>query len=249
MSIKAEITQVPIGSISIEGLMSINGDFGVAVPQLASIDLVPPNRSVKQLGSLLGDGFHFEKWLTILNPKAVNVILLDDFKDLLFILAQRGNIQAIDMWNKANPDLSQFSSPREKVIPIRSESQVESRIYSLYLDWNPQRQVVTDFGIADIVHDYGVVEIKEFKSISSAHKAIGQAMSYGSILNRQPEVALFNVPDDQVERVIRMFTAIGMLVLIYTQEGTSQLLAKKILLPNYSNVDEIAFQLKRNAIG
>ena len=249
MSIKAEITPVSIGHLTIEGLMNENGDFGVAVPQITDKFRFDKNQASRDIKALMGNDFLFEKWRSPFSPKAVNVILLEDFKDLLFILAQKGDAQAINMWNNANPDLPQFLSPRERVVPIRSESKVESRIYSLYLDWNPQRQVVTDFGIADIVHDYGVVEIKEFKSISSAHKAIGQAMSYGSILNRQPEVVLFNVPDDQVERVIRMFTAIGMLVLIYTHEGTSQLLARKILIPNYSNADEIAFQLKRNGIG
>ena len=94
MSIKAEITQVPIGSISIEGLMSINGDFGVAVPQLASIDLVPPNRSVKQLESLLGNTFQshlIQKWKTELNPKAVNVLPLDQFQNLVRALDKKGN--------------------------------------------------------------------------------------------------------------------------------------------------------------
>lgn len=249
MSIKAEITQVLIGSLSIEGLMSVNGDFGVAVPQYADLFETSRNTASRDIKRLMGSSFEFRKWKTPFNQADVNVIVLEDFKDLLFILAQKGDTKAIDMWNNANPDLPQFLFPRERVMPIKSEYNVESRIYDLYLDWNPQRQVVTDFGIADIVHDHGVVEIKEFKSISSAHKAIGQAMSYGSILNRQPEVVLFNVPDDQVERVIRMFTAIGMLVLIYTQHGTIQLLAREILIPNYSNADKVAFQLKRNDIG
>ena len=94
MSIKAEITQVPIGSLSIEGLMSINGDFGVAVPQLASIELVPPNRSVKQLESLLGSTFQshlIQKWKTELNPKAVNVLPLDQFQSLVRALDKKGN--------------------------------------------------------------------------------------------------------------------------------------------------------------
>ena len=57
MTIKAEITPVSIGFLTIEGLMSENGEFGVAVPQLASINLVPQNRSVKQLHALLGKAF------------------------------------------------------------------------------------------------------------------------------------------------------------------------------------------------
>ena len=93
-----------------------------------------------------------------------------------------------------------------------------------------------------------MVEVKEFKSISSAHKALGQAMSYGSILRLQPEVVLFNVPDNEVERVIRLFTAVGILVLIYTVEGTKKLIARKLICPNFSNADEIAFQVSRKRI-
>ena len=94
MSIKADITQVQIGPLSLEGLMSENGDFGVAVPQLASIDFVPPNRSIKQLESLLGEAFqsHFiRKWKTPLNPKEVNVIPLDQFQNLVRALDKKGN--------------------------------------------------------------------------------------------------------------------------------------------------------------
>jgi len=242
MTIKADVTQVQIGFLSIEGLMSENGDFGVAVPQLANIDFVPPNRSVKQLKALLGEDFDFEKWLTPLNAKPVNVIRTHDLERLVLLLAQKGNPEAIEAWNTANPS-RMFAVPTKAKPPERIESKVESRIYALYLDWNPKRQIQTDFGIADIVHDYGVVEIKEFKSVSSAHKAIGQAMSYGAILKKQPEVVLFNVPEKEVQRVLRIFTAIGMLVLLYTKEGTKKLLSRKILHPEHTNIHEIELQI------
>ena len=57
MTIKAEITEVQIGVLKIQGLMSEDGDFGVAVPQLVDLDLIPPKRSAKQLEALLGKGF------------------------------------------------------------------------------------------------------------------------------------------------------------------------------------------------
>jgi hypothetical protein len=94
MTIKADVTQVQIGFLSIEGLMSENGDFGVAVPQLASIDFVPPNRSVKQLKALLGEAFpshEIQKWKTALNSKEVNVIPLEQFQSLVRVLDKRGN--------------------------------------------------------------------------------------------------------------------------------------------------------------
>ena len=94
MIIKADIAQVSVGPLTIEGLMSENADFGVAVPQLASVNLVPPNRSVKQLESLLGEAFQshsIQRWKTPLNPKAVNVIPLDQFQALVRALDKKGN--------------------------------------------------------------------------------------------------------------------------------------------------------------
>ena len=93
MAIKAEITPVRIGHLSIEGLMNENGEFGVAVPQLSDLKLVPPNRSAKQLQALVGNGFqsHLVKWKTPLNPKAVNVLPLESFQDLVRALDKKGN--------------------------------------------------------------------------------------------------------------------------------------------------------------
>ena len=248
MIIKADIAQVSVGPLTIEGLMSENADFGVAVPQTAALFQFDTEQASRSFKVLMGDWYEFEKWRTPLNPKPVNVFLLKDFERLLFVLAQKGNKKAVEMWNSANPDKPPFSCQKEKVVSMRMESRVETRIEDLYSEWNPQRQVVTDFGIADLIHDHGVVEVKEFKSISSAHKALGQAMSYGSILRLQPEVVLFNVPDNEVERVIRLFTAVGILVLIYTVEGTKKLIARKLICPNFSNADEIAFQVSRKRI-
>lgn len=94
MTIKAEITPVSIGFLTIEGLMSENGEFGVAVPQLASINLVPQNRSVKQLHALLGKAFpshEIQKWKTTLNSKEVNVLPLEHFQNLVRALDKNGN--------------------------------------------------------------------------------------------------------------------------------------------------------------
>ena len=89
---KAVIAQVSIGNLSLEGLMrEDDGTFGIAMPQLASHDLVPQNRSLKELNTRLGTSFQSPKWRTTLNPKAVNVILLPDFERLLFELALNGN--------------------------------------------------------------------------------------------------------------------------------------------------------------
>lgn len=93
MTIKAEITTVSLGSISFQGLMNEDGEFGVAIPQMVELNLVPPNRSVKQLEPLLGKGFtsHVVKWKTPINSKAVNVIPLDYFQTAIRALDKLGN--------------------------------------------------------------------------------------------------------------------------------------------------------------
>jgi len=90
--IRAIIAPVNIGYLSFEGLRSDLEEFGIAVPQVAALDLVPPNRSFKQLESLLGIVFQsHQKWKTPLNPKAVNVLTLVDFERLLRKLDKAGN--------------------------------------------------------------------------------------------------------------------------------------------------------------
>lgn len=97
MTIKAEIATVQFGPFSIEGLMSQNGDFGVAVPQAVELNLVPPRRSAQQLKALLGKGFEshdFKQWNTPLSRKPVNVLTLEAFQDLIRAMDKRGNEQA-----------------------------------------------------------------------------------------------------------------------------------------------------------
>ena len=87
----ASVTQVNIGPIAIEGLMSENGDFAIAVPQMVALDLVPPNRSAKQLESALGVPFQSHKLKTEINPKAINAITLDTFQSVIRALDKKGN--------------------------------------------------------------------------------------------------------------------------------------------------------------
>lgn len=107
MVIKAQIATVQVGSSSIEGLMAEGGQFGIAIPQMVSLELVPPNRSTKQLESLIGIEFasHVEKWKSPLNSKEVNVIPLEHWSRLIIELAFSGNLKAMNLVRDLN-DLS-----------------------------------------------------------------------------------------------------------------------------------------------
>jgi len=88
---KAAIAIVKIGPLEFEGLMLEDGTFAVAIPQLAALNLVPPNRSLKRLEDLLGMVFQsHQKVKTELNSKDVNAISLSDFELAIRALDKRG---------------------------------------------------------------------------------------------------------------------------------------------------------------
>ena len=93
--IKATVTQVQIGPSALQGLMTEDGVFGVAVPQISEHFQFPNKHASRNIKALLGKGFQFAKWKTELNPKAVNVILLADLELMIFELAMQGNPTAI----------------------------------------------------------------------------------------------------------------------------------------------------------
>lgn len=96
----AEVAIVQVGYLRFEGLLLETGDFGVGFPQLAEMNLVPPNRSLKQLESLLGIRFQsHQKAKTPLNPKAINVISLGEFTSVVVASADRGVGGAIAIRN------------------------------------------------------------------------------------------------------------------------------------------------------
>jgi|GEM_PF-1258606 len=101
--LEAAVTKVKVSFLEIDGLMDETGSYYIAAPQLVDIDLIPPNRSEKQLESLLNSNSqsHFElnfvKLKTPLHPKAVNAIPLKNFEVLLARLDRKGNVKAQEL--------------------------------------------------------------------------------------------------------------------------------------------------------
>jgi hypothetical protein len=74
---KAVVTTVDLGFVKIDGLMLPNGSYAIAVPQLAEILRLDKNQASRSVKSLLGNGFQFDKTQSELNPKPVNILLLE----------------------------------------------------------------------------------------------------------------------------------------------------------------------------
>ena len=95
--LRANIAQVNIGPVAVEGLMDDNGEYYVAIPQMVDLELIPPNRSLKQLQSLLGEGFQSHKVVKIktsIHPKEINAVPLEMFEKLIVDLAFKGNTKS-----------------------------------------------------------------------------------------------------------------------------------------------------------
>jgi hypothetical protein len=93
-SIKAQIATVNLGHVKIEGLLGTDSRFYVAVPQIADHFQFDKNQASRDVKSLLGKGFQFDKARTNLNPKPVNAVTIDQFHRILIELSIKGNVIA-----------------------------------------------------------------------------------------------------------------------------------------------------------
>lgn len=87
----AQITDVPIGLLTIPGLMDEEGKFYVGVPQVTEQFQFDGNQASRDIKALLGKGFQFAQLKTSLCPKAINALTLVDAEKLTRILAAKGN--------------------------------------------------------------------------------------------------------------------------------------------------------------
>ena len=94
-TLKAIVAPVQIGHITIDGLMLPNGDFAIAVSQIAEMFSVPQKNSSRDFKALLGNDSPFLTVKSELNSKTVNILSLTEFEILTLELVIRGNEKAI----------------------------------------------------------------------------------------------------------------------------------------------------------
>jgi hypothetical protein len=88
---KAVVATVDLGFEKIEGLMLPNGDYGVAIPQIAKSFCINQNTASRDLKRLLGDDFRPSKIKTELGNQSINVVTLEGFAKIIRALDRKGN--------------------------------------------------------------------------------------------------------------------------------------------------------------
>lgn len=170
---KAKVAKVPLGSFEIDGLMMPDGSFGVAVPQVASLFGIPNNNASRDIKALLGADFSFEKWATVLSPKAVNVIRLPDLKKLTFALAMKGNEKARELLEEIDPSIKVQKTQKTQKTNKGKEKEVQLKLSTKL---NGEMEINTPVGRIDILTATEVIEVK---SVDQWKAALGQVLVYG----------------------------------------------------------------------
>lgn len=91
---KAIATTVDLGFAKVDGLMLPNGKYAIAISQLATIFQFDKNQASRTIKALIGKDFQFDTAKSELNPKAVNILYLDQISKLTYQLAKKGNAVA-----------------------------------------------------------------------------------------------------------------------------------------------------------
>lgn len=94
--LRASVAPVPIGLITIYGLMDENGDFYVGVPQAAALFETSTNTAARDFKRLMGKGFETSRLKTEFNRNVTLGIPLLQFEKLAAKLDRKGNKVAQD---------------------------------------------------------------------------------------------------------------------------------------------------------
>jgi hypothetical protein len=95
----ATVAPVPFGNIEIEGLLLENGEFAVSVQQLNELISFSASNNVasRDLKRILGEDFSPSKVKLDILRQLINCILLPDVEKILFRLALKGNLKAVEI--------------------------------------------------------------------------------------------------------------------------------------------------------
>lgn len=94
---KAVVATIDLGFEKIEGLMLPDGNYAVAIPQLAELFSFPNKHASRDIKALLGNSFQFPKTKSELHPKEVNILLLPQVTKVIYLLAKKGNAIANEL--------------------------------------------------------------------------------------------------------------------------------------------------------
>jgi hypothetical protein len=83
---RAKVTPINFGCLTLEGLMLENGNFAVAVPQISELFQFDKNQASRDIKTLLGADFQFDKTKSELHPKEVNILTLPQLEKLMLFL-------------------------------------------------------------------------------------------------------------------------------------------------------------------
>ena len=90
-SIKATSAKINLGFAVIDGLMLPNGEYAIAVPQIADLFFESRDYATQTLKRLLGNDFKAHKAKTEFNKNSTNIVSLPDFKKIIRALDKIGN--------------------------------------------------------------------------------------------------------------------------------------------------------------
>lgn len=91
---KAVVAKVDLGFTVIDGLMLPDGSYAMGASQIAEIFQFDKNQSSRAIKSILGNDFQFDTTKSELNPKAVNILRLDQAITVIRHLDKKGNVIA-----------------------------------------------------------------------------------------------------------------------------------------------------------
>lgn len=85
---KAVVATVNYAGFQFPGLKLPNGQYAIAVSQVATIFQFDQNQGSRAIKRLLNNGFQFDRAISEIHPKKVNILMLEDFGRLVNAIAR-----------------------------------------------------------------------------------------------------------------------------------------------------------------